>query len=263
MNGSSSRRLSALKFSRIFTPLIKASSDPSLVPDRRLLAEHHGRHRACDACRLRLPSQPSELPLNDHAPQLPFESVSVNLFQCQGQQFTVYVDRLTGWPCVARLGHSTTSHAVIIALRRWFPDIGVPAVLMADGDPQFSSRKFAEFCQRWGIDHISSPPPPPPPPHYRQSNGHAEAGVKAMKTLIVKTTTNGNLDTESFARRLLEWQNTPNASGKSPAQLLLGRPLSSPTVASSTAHGRRKQTPQIPCPVNNSRPAPGHPAVSY
>ena len=33
-NGSSSRRLSALKFSRIFRPLIKASSDPSLVPDR-------------------------------------------------------------------------------------------------------------------------------------------------------------------------------------------------------------------------------------
>ena len=92
---------------------------------------------------------------------------------------------------------------------------------MTDGGPQFSSRKFAEFCERWGIDHISSSP------HYPQSNGHAKAGVKAMKTLIVKTTTNGNLDTESFARGLLEWRNTPNASGKSPAQLLLGRPLSS------------------------------------
>ena len=185
--------------------------------------------RACDTCRLRLPSQPSEPPLNDHAPQLPFDSVSADLFQCQGQHFIVYVDRLTGWPCVARLGHSTTSHAVIIALRRWFPDIGVPAVLMTDGGPQFSSRKFAEYCQRWGIDHISSSP------HYPQSNGHAEVGVKAMKTLIVKTTTNldtetkttTNLDTESFARGLLEWRNTPNASGKSPAQLLLGRLLSS------------------------------------
>ena len=177
--------------------------------------------RACDTCRLRLPSQPSEPPLNDHAPQLPFESVSADLFQCQGQHFIVYVDRLTGWPCEARLGHSTTSHAVIIALRRWFPDIGVPAVLNTDGGPQFSSRKFAEFCQRWGIDHISSSP------HYPQSNGHAEAGVKPLMTLIFKTTTNGNLDTESFARGLLEWRNTPNASGKSPAQLLLGRPLSS------------------------------------
>ena len=48
-----------------------------------------------------------------------------------------------------------------------------------------------------------------------------------MKTLIVKTTTNGSLDTESFARGLLEWRNTPKASGKSPAKLLLGRPLSS------------------------------------
>ena len=79
------------------------------------------------------------------------------------------VDRLTGWPCVAPLGHSTTSNAVITALRRWFPDIGVPVVLMTDGGPQFSSRLFAVFCQRWGIDHISSSP------HYPQTNGHAEA----------------------------------------------------------------------------------------
>ena len=129
---------------------------------------------------------------------LPFESVSADLFQCQGQHFIVCVDCLTGWPCVARLGHSTTSHAVIIALRRWFPDIGVPAVLITDRGPQFSSRKFAEFCQRWGIDHISSSP------NYPQNNGHAEAGVQAMKTLIVKTTTNGNLDHEIFASGLLE-----------------------------------------------------------
>ena len=166
--------------------------------------------RACDTCRLRLPSQPSEPPLNDHAPQLPFESVSADLFQCQGQHFIVYVDRLTGWPCVARLGHSTTSHAVIIALRRWFPDIGVPAVLMTDGGPQFSSRKFAEFCQRWGIDHISSSPTT------LKATASAEAGVKAMKTLIVKTTTNGNLDTESFARGLLEVAEYPQRQWQEP-----------------------------------------------
>ena len=217
--------------------------------------------RACDTCRLRLPSQPSEPPLNDHAPQLPFESVSADLFQCEGQHFIVYVDRLTGWPCVARLGHSTTSHTVIIALRRWFPDIGVPAVLMTDGGPQFSSRKFAEFCQRWGIDRISSSP------HYPQRNGHTEAGVKAMMTLIVKTTTNGNLDTESFARGL-RWSGgippTPVARARLNFFLVDHSPhSSSPTVATSTAHGQREQTPQTPCPVNNSRPAPGHPAVSH
>ena len=172
----------------------------------------------------------------------------------------MYVDRLAGWPCVARLGHSTTSHAVIIALRRWFHDIGVPAVLMTDGGPQLSSRNFAEFCQRWGIDHISSSP------HYPQSNGHAEAGVKAMKTLIVKTTTNGNLDIESFARGLLEWRNTPTPVARARLDFFLvdhSPHSSSPTVATSTAHGRREQTPQTPCLVNNSRPAPGHPAVCY
>ena len=34
-------------------------------------------------------------------------------------------------------------------------------------------------------------------------------------------------------------------------------------VMMCTAHGRREQTPLTPRLVNNSRPAPGHPAVSY
>ena len=74
---------------------------------------------------------------------------SADLFQCQGQHFIVYVDRLTGWPCVARLGHSTTSHAVIIALRRWSPDIDVPAVLMTDG-----GQPFFFFCNREYIINV-------------------------------------------------------------------------------------------------------------
>ena len=65
------------------------------------------------------------------------------------------------------------------------------------------------------------------PPTTLKQRSHAEAGVKAMKTLVVKTTPNGNLDSESFARGVLEWRNTLNARGKNPAQLLLGGPISS------------------------------------
>ena len=64
-------------------------------------------------------------------------------------------------------------------------------------------------------------------PHYPQSNRHAEAAVKAMKTLITKTTQNGDLDVESFQRGLLEWRNTPSSDGRSPAQKLFGKPLPS------------------------------------
>ena len=64
-------------------------------------------------------------------------------------------------------------------------------------------------------------------PNYPQSNGHAEAAVKAMKTLITKTTQNGDLDVESFQRGFLEWRNTPSSDGRSPAQKLFGKPLPS------------------------------------
>ena len=75
------------------------------------------------------------------------------------------------------------------------------------------------------VSHLSSSP------HYPQSNGHAEAAVKAMKTLILKTTSNGDLNVDSFQRVLLEWRNTPRANGESPAQALFHRPLTSFVLA--------------------------------
>lgn len=44
---------------------------------------------------------------------------------------------------------------------------------------------------------ISSPP-------YPQSKGHANAVVKSVKYLILKMAPSGNIDTEEFARGLLE-----------------------------------------------------------
>ncbi|XP_064098156.1 uncharacterized protein K02A2.6-like [Macrobrachium nipponense] len=73
--------------------------------------------------------------------------------------------------------------------------------------------------ERWGVHHITSSP------HYPQSNGHAEAAVKAVKHLILKTAPTGNNDCEDFDRGLLELRNTPNQSGRSPAQVLYGHPL--------------------------------------
>ena len=61
--------------------------------------------------------------------------------------------------------------------------------------------------------------------HYPRSNGHAEAAVKAMKSLFSITVSNGNLDVDAFQRGLLEWCNTPAGCGRSPAQQLFGCPL--------------------------------------
>ncbi|XP_068216653.1 uncharacterized protein [Palaemon carinicauda] len=98
-------------------------------------------------------------------------------------------------------------------------EVGVPLRLRTDGGPQFTSREFADFAERWGVHHITSSP------HYPQSNGHAEAAVKAVKHLILKTAPSGNIDCEAFDRGLLELRNMPNHSGRSPAQILYGHPL--------------------------------------
>ena len=54
-------------------------------------------------------------------------------------------------------------------------------------------------------------------PYYPQSNGLSESAVKQMKFLLEKV--GENLD--EFSSSLLEFRNTPNVSGKSPAQMFL------------------------------------------
>ena len=115
-----------------------------------------------------------------------------------GLRIPGFSDRLSGWPCVAWLGHSSSSRYVVCRLRKWFADVGVPSLLITDGGPQFSSGRFTQFCQRWNAEHRKFTP------HYPQSNGHAESTVKAVKYLILKITKNGDLDTDAFQRGLLE-----------------------------------------------------------
>ncbi|XP_045102655.1 uncharacterized protein LOC123499099 [Portunus trituberculatus] len=67
-----------------------------------------------------------------------------------------------------------------------------------------------------GVRHDTSTP------HYPQSNGHAESAVKAVKHFIQKVAPSGNIDCEAFDRGLLELRNTPNQTGRSPAQVLNG-----------------------------------------
>ncbi|XP_043241537.1 uncharacterized protein LOC122391560 isoform X1 [Amphibalanus amphitrite] len=76
----------------------------------------------------------------------------------------------------------------------------------------------------------------------RESNGHAEAGVKSVKRLIMKTTQHGELDCDEFARGLLELRNTPGEHGRSPAQILFGHPLQSSVPAHRRAFAVEWQT---------------------
>ena len=110
---------------------------------------------------------------------------------------------------------------MISTLRKFFVDADVPVRIRADGEPQFSSGKFRQFLKRWGVNHAISTS------HYPQSNGHAEAAVKAMKSLVAKSTVSGNIDSDEFCEGHLEWLNTPKQPGLSPAEVLYGSPVRS------------------------------------
>ncbi|XP_063590912.1 uncharacterized protein K02A2.6-like [Penaeus indicus] len=184
--------------------------------------------RSCEPCQVLLPSQQQEPMLTEEAPTKPFESVSADFFSAAGKSFLVYVDRLSGWPVIACCGTDTTAAATISFFRRFFRDLGVPLRLRTDGGPQFSSRDFNDFLCRWGVRHDTSSP------HYPQSNGHAEAAVKALKHLVLKVAPSGILN-EAFDRGLLELRNTPRQDGRSPAQVLFGHPLRSRVPAHSSS----------------------------
>ena len=194
--------------------------------------------RACESCQVMQPSQQQEPLMCDENPSRPFESVSADFFSIAGKSFLVYVDRLSGWPVVARCGTDTTAVSTIRHFSRIFRDLGVPVRLRTDGGPQFTSHAFKDFLHRWGVQHIMSTP------HYPQSNGHAEAGVKTIKHFILKVAPSGNIDTEEFDKGLLEIRNTPNHTGFSPAQILYGHALRScvPAHASSFAQEWRNKT---------------------
>ena len=65
--------------------------------------------------------------------------------------------------------------------------------------------------------------------------------MKCIKHLILKVAPSGDIDCEEFDRGLLELRNTPNFTGRSPAQMLYGRPLRSCVPAHPDAFSREWQ----------------------
>ena len=80
-----------------------------------------------------------------------------------------------------------------------FVELGVPMRLRSDIGPQFEAGAFQAASKRWGVAWGNSTP------HYPQSNGHAEAAVKAVKELVLKLAPSGDLSSVDFLAGLLEF----------------------------------------------------------
>ena len=159
--------------------------------------------------------------MSDPLPYFVFEDVSADLFQHGTLHVLVYADRLSGWPVVHQWRRDPTAREVVQAVVHNFVELGVPMRFRSDNGPQFDAKIFQDTLNRWGVAWGNSTP------HYHQSNGHAEAAVKAVKELVAKTAPSGDLSSEDFLAGLLEFRNTPHECGLSPAQIVFGHQLRS------------------------------------
>ena len=171
--------------------------------------------RDCHFCLQNAKSQISE-PMHAHClPSQPWEIVSSDLFELDGNMYIIVVDHYSKMPFVRVLKGSTTTE-VIKFCRDLFAVHGIPITLLSDNGPQYSSGEFHRFVEEWDFKHVTSSP------RYPQSNGFIERMIGTIKPILKKAKQSGN-DPQIA---LLCLRGTPlDSKTASPAELLYGRKI--------------------------------------
>ncbi|XP_015274198.1 PREDICTED: uncharacterized protein K02A2.6-like [Gekko japonicus] len=174
--------------------------------------------RVCTLCQQARPEPPQATPQKWESPGKPWARVHIDFADpVQGQMFLIVVDAMSKWLEVI-LMKSTTSLALIHALRRLFVTHRLPDILVSDNGPEFTSQEFIQFLADNSIRQITSAP------FHPASNGQAERMVRTAKEALGKMSEGDwNQRLGSFLSRQ---HTTPcSATGCSPAEMLMGRRL--------------------------------------
>ena len=165
----------------------------------------------CSVCADFAKKQPTEPLKPTVPPSLPWQKIGTDLFEFQGEHYLLSVSYRSKFPEVTKMEYLRSS-AVVEELKRQIGVHGIPAEVVSDNGPQFSSSEFQEFAKEYSFKHVTSSP------HYPKANGEAERAIQTVKNLWRK-----NSDKHLA---LLDYRTTPLPDIElSPAQLLMGRRL--------------------------------------
>ena len=195
----------------------------------------------CEICIRHQRAPPREPMLSHSIPDLPWIKIAADLCELDGRVLVILCDYYSNYIEVESI-RELTSAAVIRVMHSMFARWGIPEMLITDNGPCFSSADFKRFTEHWGVEHTSSST------RYAQSNGRAERAIGAIKELFRKCKAAGVNEAEA----LLDYRNTPNDTGFSPAQLIMGRrcrtrlvtnkELLQPMAGNNTAYQRRLES---------------------
>ena len=185
--------------------------------------------RSCEACTLSEKTQPRPAPLQPTPwPKKPWQQLQVDIFgevqaAPQSQRFLLVVHDLhSKWPEIAATSSVTTT-SVISILEKMFTKWGLPESITTDNGPQFTSEQFEEFLAVNGIQHRLTTRYNP------QSNGGVERFNRVIKESLKANLADGMTFDKAIQTLLRTYRSTPHSlTGKTPAELMLGRNLRMP-----------------------------------
>ena len=167
----------------------------------------------CEICQGYSRNQQKESLLPVEIPDRPWQIVSTDLCEWNGDNYLVTVDHYSNFIEVDKLA-STLTKTVIKKLKTHMSRYGQCDILISDNGPQFISNEFDSFAMSWNFKHSTSSP------HHPQGNGKAEVAVKIAKSIISKAKD----DKTDAYKVLLAYRNTiQDGLTTSPAQRFLGR----------------------------------------
>ncbi|CAB0005138.1 unnamed protein product [Nesidiocoris tenuis] len=139
-----------------------------------------------------------------------------------GIMWLVIVDATTKWIEILPMVNTTTQSTLRV-IKNTISRFGFPHIIVTNNGPQFVFEEFEQFCKNHSVTHVKSTP------YHPRTNGLAERAVRTFKDRLKNEKGNRWQILEKVDEFLFTYRSTPHSTtGRSPAELIFGRRLTSP-----------------------------------